>query len=123
MFKLVVNIYHSPNLLVSTQQHMGLYLLSYYLNIIRIVGAPAVKIYIFIYIYVYISDCKGEVCLGGLKLKCPTSPCTKDLSWHFTYPGPSIRPQIISRLVLCVSARMEGIIRVIMLCRKRSSSR
>jgi len=50
MFKLVVNIYHSPNLLVSTQQHMGLYLLSYYLNIITIVRAPAVKIYVFIYI-------------------------------------------------------------------------
>lgn len=49
MFKLIVNMYHSPNLLVSTQQHMGLYLLSCYLNIIRIVRAPAVKIYIYIF--------------------------------------------------------------------------
>jgi len=53
MFKLIVNMYHSPNLLVSTQQHMGLYLLSCYLNIIRTVRVPAVKIYIHIYIYIY----------------------------------------------------------------------
>jgi len=42
-------MYHSPNLLVSTQQHMGLYLLSCYLNIIRIARATAVKIYIYIF--------------------------------------------------------------------------
>jgi hypothetical protein len=94
---------------------MGLYLLSCYFNIITIVREAAVKIYICI----YISECKGEVCLGGLKLKRPTSPCTKDLSWHFTYPGPSIHPQIISRLVLCVSARMAGIIRMIIVVSER----
>jgi hypothetical protein len=46
VFKLIVNIYYSLNGLVSTQQHMGLYLQSCYLNIIRIVMVPAVKIYI-----------------------------------------------------------------------------
>jgi hypothetical protein len=97
---------------------MGLYLLSCYLNIIRIVRVPSVNIYI----YIYILEWKGQVCLRGLKLKRPTSPCTKDLSCHFTCHGPSIRPQIISRLVLCVSAGMARIIRVIMLRRKRSAS-
>lgn len=61
MFKLIVNMYHSPNLLVSTQQHMGLYLLSCYLNIIRTVRAPADKIYIYIYFRVQRGGLFGRI--------------------------------------------------------------
>lgn len=63
VFKLVVNTYYSANLAVSTQQHMGLYLLSCYLNIIRIGRVPAVK-------YIYFRVERGGL-FGGIKTETP----------------------------------------------------